>query len=313
MSDNSPNDEDLFQNAIADTPAVAETTTETPQNVVETPQTVDEPATEGRVRDPLTGRFAAKAETTEPATDRPAIQGEAPAAQPDNAAQVPSWRLREVNDAREKAERLYQEEVAARQNLERQFSQMRQQWEASQRKPEEPADFYADPNAAFRQGVAPLEQQIQGLSTNLNLKVSRVLAVVEHGKEPVAEMEKAVEAAMRAGHPDMHNLAAQMRNSEDPVGVAMQWYQRDKLVKETGGDLATFKQRMLDEALKDPAFLAKALGQAKAQASGQLPGSTPNNLVQLPPSINRATSSASPHDEAGDLSDRSLYSFATQK
>lgn len=312
MSDNSPNDEDLFQNAIADTP-VAETPTETTTPVVETPQIVDEPATEGRVRDPLTGRFAAKAETTEPAPDQPAIQGEAPAAQPDNAAQVPSWRLREVNEAREAAERRALENEQRASNLERQFTALQRQLAEQQKQPAEPVDFFADPNAAMNQSLAPIEQRMRQMQNNFMLRASKAEAIITHGREAVNEMEKAVEQAMKAGHPELPALSAQMANSDDPVGVAMQWYQRDKLVKETGGDLATFKQRMLDEALKDPAFLAKALGQAKAQASGQLPGSTPNNLVQLPPSINRATSSASPHDEAGDLSDRSLYSFATQK
>ena len=290
------NDKELFDNAIADTPA------ETPTEVVETPQNVDEPATEGRVRDPETGRFA-KAETPAPVTEQPQAEPQAePQVQPDNAAHVPSWRLREVNEAREAAERRFNDEVAARQNLERQLAEIRQQNQPKA----EPIDIFTDPDAAFKQRLSPVEEQMRTMQANFNLRASKAEAIAGHGKAAVDEMEKALGEAMRSGQPDMQTLSVQMRNSDDPVGVAMNWYQRDKLVKETGGDLSAFKTNLL----KDPTFLAQALEAAKAQASGQSPGTRPNTVVQLPPSINRATSAASPHDEAGDLSDKSLYANA---
>lgn len=292
------NDKELFDQAIADTPA------ETPEPQAGTPE--PEAKADETPRDEM-GRFAPKS-TPIPSDSTIPQTSEAPKEQPDNAANVPSWRLREVNEAREAAERRATENDQRARQFEQQLAEMRGQLQQQNQKPQEPVEWFSDPNAAFKQNITPLETQIQGLGSNLNLKVSRVLAVVEHGKEAVAEMEKAVEEQMRAGNPAMRTLAAQMNNADDPVGVAMQWHQREKLVKETGGDLTSYKSRMQDDLLKDPAFLAKALEAAKAQASG----SKPNTLVQIPPSINRATSAASPHDDPGDLSDASLYAAATR-
>jgi len=292
-----PNDKELFEQAISNEP---------PAEVEVKPEVTQEANTEaGRARDEQ-GRFAAKEQQTEPVQTEPVAAAQAPAA--DKDAHVPSWRLREVNEAREAAERRATDAFNRLSEMEQQLAQLRQQNTPKA----EPVDFFQDPNAAFKQNVAPLESQIQQLGAGLGLKVSRALAMVEHGKDAVAEMEKAIGEAMTARHPGIPQLRAQMQGSDDPVGLAMQWYQREKLLQETGGDLSAYKTRMFDEALKDPAFLAKALEAAKAQASGQAPGAKPNNLVQLPPSINRQTSAASPHEQAGDMSDASLYAAATR-
>lgn len=298
------NDKELFDNAIADTPAEAATVTETPATGPEAVQT----ETAASIARDDKGRFAPK----EQAAPAEAVQPtDTTSAQQDTAAHVPSWRLREVNEAREAAERRAQETEARARDFERQLEDMRRQFMAQQPKAE-PVDFFADPDAALKNRLDPFEQRVQAIERNANLRASRAENIAIHGRDTVTEMEKAVEQAMRSGHPELPALRMQMLQSEDPVGVAMQWYQRDKLLKETGGDLSSYKSKMLDDALKDPAFLAKALEAAKQQASGQVPGSKPNNVVQIPPSISRATAAASPHEENGDLSDRSLYSFATR-
>ena len=89
----------------------------------------------------------------------------------------------------------------------------------------------------------------------------------------------------------------------------MQWYQRDKLLKETGGDLTSYRTRIIEEALKDPATLAKAVELARGQASQVPPGSRPN--VQLPPSINKATGSGVSNAVADDdASDAATFRYA---
>lgn len=287
------NDQELFNAAISDEPIAEVAAEPTPEPQAE--------ATDGTARDDK-GRFAPKEPKAEPVAD--ASQA---AQQPDNAAHVPSWRLREVNEAREAAERRALASENRYQAMERQLAEMRQQ---AQPKPE-PVDFYADPDAALKQRLDPVEQRMQEMQQNFNLRASKVEAVSTYGREAVVDMEKSLGEAMNSGHPGLSMLRAQMRESDDPVGVAMQWHQREKLLKETGGDLSAYKSRTLEDALKDPAFLAKALDAARSQASGQAPG-TRTNLVQLPPSLNRAASSGSPHDQAGDLSDSSLYGYATR-
>lgn len=298
------NDKELFESAISDTPLEA-----TPEPAQETPAPA-EADTDGQPRDDK-GRFAPKAaEADEPAPQaEAALQPAAQQQQTDTAAQVPSWRLREVNEEREAAVRRAIDAEARAQSVERQIAELRRQ---SEPKPE-PIDVYADPLGAFKQQLSPIEQQLQTTNANTNLKMSRLEAMIVHGAEAVTEAEKAVGEAMKAGHPGMAALAAEMRNSEHPVGVALNWHQREKLLKETGGDLSSYKNKTLEDALNDPAFLAKAMERARAQASGQAqPNGKPNTTVQLPPSLNRAPSAASPHEEIGTLADRDLYAFATR-
>lgn len=284
-------DKELFESAISDTPIETEAPAEQP---------VAEAVSDGPARDDK-GRFAPKE-----APEAPAIEAKPVEAKLENEAHVPSWRLREVNEAREAAERRSQEAHDRAVRIEQELAALRQ----AQQKLQEPVDPWSDLPGYLQQSQSTLDQRIAQIEQRANLRASKAEAIAIHGRDAVAEMEKAIEAAMRSGHPEMQALSVQMQRSDDPVGAAMQWYQRDKLLKETGGDLNAYRTKALDEALKDPAFLAKALEAAKAQASGQ-PGKL-NSIVQLPPSINRATSAGSPHEEGGDLTDRSLYQYATR-
>jgi hypothetical protein len=102
-----------------------------------------------------------------------------------------------------------------------------------------------------------------------------------------------------------------MLASDHPVDVAVNWHKRAKLVETTGGDLDAYRQRILDEATKDPAFQAKVLEAARATAGR--PGSRPQ--VQIPPSLNKAAGSGVSNadlDEA-DMSDRSLFKHALRR
>lgn len=279
------NDQELFESAVSDAPVEI---TEAPAEVVQ--------ANDGPARDEQ-GRFAAREPEQQAA---PAVP---PVAEPvKDEAHVPSWRLREVNEAKEAAERRAQEAADRAAQFERQLAEFQKQ----QAKPQEPVDPWSDLPGHIQQTLSPYDQRIQQLQSDTMFKMSRLSAMVEHGKEPVLEMEKYIQS--KQGDPQLRLLAVQMQNSDDPVGVAMQWYQRDKLLSETGGDLSSYKNKLLEDALKDPAFLAKAVEMVRSQ------GSQPktNSIVQLPPSINRATSAASPHEDVGDLSDRSLYAHATR-
>lgn len=289
------NDKELFEAAISDAP-------------VETVETPAEPEVAvdagGPVRDEK-GRFAPK----EPGEPEAPAQVEQLIAAKSDEAHVPSWRLREVNDAREAAERRAQQAEAERQAFQQQMAELQRQVQSFQ-KPQEQVDPWQDLPGHIQQTLSPYDRRLNAIESSTAFKMSRLTAMVEHGKENVLEMEKYIEQEQRSNNPQLRMLGVQMQNSDDPVGVAMQWYQRDKLLKETGGDLSSYKNKMLEDALKDPAFLAKAVEAVKAQ-TGQ-PGARPQTTVQLPPSINRATSAGSPHEESGDLSDRSLYAFATR-
>jgi hypothetical protein len=261
------------------------------------------------------GRFAPKTEQEQPEAPVTAQQ-ETPAQQPqqpaddDKSGNVPSWRLREVREAREAAERRA-EQAERERAVERQQLAALQREIAELRKPkQDPVDFYADPDAAFKQRLTPLEERQANFESAMQFRLSRTMAIAEHGAAAVKEMEEAVRKANREGHPEIRQLSAQMDASDDPVSVAMNWHKRTKLMDSTGGDLDAYRQRILDEAAKDPAFQAKVLEAARAQAGQQQPGSRP--AINLPPSLNRAPGSGVTNAELddADMSDRALFKHA---
>jgi hypothetical protein len=268
----------------------------------------------GRLRG-ADGKFVARPnDTPAAATQQPAEQQpEQPT--DDNAAQVPSWRLREVREAREAAERKAEEASREAYAIRQQMQELQRRFEDATKPKQQPVDFFENPDAALQQRLSPIEQRFEQLQSRLMLNSSRAMAVAMHGAEAVKEMEAAVDKASRDGHPEMSLLAAQMRASDDPVQVAMQWHQRTKLQQEVGNDLNAYKTKLQDELLANPEFLAKAVAKAtgQAQQNAQQPNARPN--IQLPPSLNRATGSGSNagHGEDDDMSDRALFRHAAAR
>lgn len=277
----------------------------------------DTPAeTPERPRDDL-GRFAPKAEAENAPADAPreaakpeteAAPAEAVEQPKDDTANVPSWRLREVREAREAAERKAEEATRERYALQSQLEQMQNELKQLRTPKAEPVDFFADPDNALKQRIEPLQSDLAQFKNELRLEMSKELAVIKYGEPAVKEMEAAIQQAMDSRHPDVPSLSARMRNSNNPVSVAMDWYKNQKLLSETGGDLAAYKAKVREEALKDPEFMAKAMESARTQA-GAAPGSRPN--IQLPPSLSRAPGSApSAAVDDADMSDRALFKQA---
>jgi hypothetical protein len=291
-------DGELFAQASADTPA---------EPVVETKP--DETP-----RDEL-GRFAPKDEAeAKPAEAKPEAKAEEPkpAEQADDKdGQVPSWRLRELRLERDDFAKRADEASRNAHSLQSRMQQMERELSQLKAPKQEPVDFFADPNAAFKQQIAPIEQQFNQLASELRLDSSKAMAIALHGAKAVTEMEAAVEKAMAENNPDIMQLAAQMRSSKDPVSLAMKWHQRSKLWETTGGDPEAYRQRILDDALKNPEFQAKVIEAARGQAQ-PTNGTRPN--IQMPPSLNRipgsGTSTAA--QDSDDVSDRALFEHAVR-
>lgn len=294
-------DKELFESAISDQPITpAETAPETPETV-----------TDDRPRDEQ-GRFAAKAPDADAApTQQQPGATEEPAQQPqDDDAKVPSWRLRELREQREAAEARARDYETRERATAQQLAHLQRQFEQATKKPPEPVDFFTDPDTAVDQRINPLRDQFSQDISDIRLDNSRTRAMVRYGAGAVDEMEAAVDQAMKGNDPDMPSLAASMRNSRDPVGVAMEWHKRTKLIKETGGDINAYREKTLEAALNDPTFLAKALERARTQASGSQNG-RPN--VQLPPSIGRIASAAPALDDGdSDTSEAALFRRASR-
>lgn len=226
--------------------------------------------------------------TTETAAEKPVVD--------DNAPLVPSWRLREINEekrrATEEAERLKAELAQLRQ------AQPRQQ---EQPKPAEKVakpDPLIDPDGYEKYLEAKVEEKLLN-----NQRESSLLAA--HGKYK-NEFEEAYAAAQKAVDPA---LKARMQVSRDPGETLIQWHREQKTRQEIGGDLNAYKQRLRDEALKDPEFRKAAMAAWQAEAQ-PLTNGRPN--VALPPSINGVSrSNAALSSTIGnDLSDDGLWEHA---
>lgn len=261
------------------------------------------------------GRFApkteAKVEPEVPAQPEQPPQPQQPT-DDDKSGQVPSWRLREVREAREAAERRAEQEAQQRYALQQQLQQMQRQMETLQKPKQEPVNFYDNPDGALDQRLQPVEERMSQFESRMRYNMSRVMAIATHGAGLVAETEQAVEKATRENHPDVPMLVAQLRASDDPVGVAVQWHKRSKLLTETGGDLSSYRQKILDEAMKDPAYQAKVLEAARGQATQQ----QTRPSVQLPPSLSRAAGTGATEPVGlsdADMSDAALYAHATAR
>lgn len=165
-----------------------------------------------------------------------------------------------LDEARGKAKR-YTEQVASfettvsemrRQNdgLSRQVTELLQRIPVPQQQPrndEPPPDFFADPDAALTHRLSPFENRLNTVAQTMTLRASKAENIAAHGREAVTKMEAAIGEAMASGDQEMPALRAAMLQSDDPVGVAMSWYQRRSVLNEVGSDPAAYRQKLRDE------------------------------------------------------------------
>ena len=281
--------------------------------MAETPERTEPEVTEteDRPRDEA-GRFVSKAPDAEAAPIQQQAPETAPQPDDDKAAQVPSWRLREVNEQRTAAERRAEETERRAYAYQQQLQDVQRQLAELNKPKATPVDFFENPEGALQQRVEPIQQGFERQLGELKLDMSRELAVIKYTEQAVSEMETAVAQAMQRGDPEMANLAAQMRAAKFPALKAMEWHQQAKLRSEVGTDLNAYKTKLQEELLGNPEFLAKAVAKATGQAQQAAVGSRPN--IQLPPSLNKASGSghSDPAEEA-DMTDRGLFRHAMRR
>lgn len=283
-------DKELFEAAVSDTPV--ETVTETPE-----PVQTDQP------RDDK-GRFAAKAEDAEQETVAVAQTEQKPVEQKPDEAHVPSWRLREEREAREAAERRAQEERAYWQ---------RQLQEVQARLPKvEPTpapDVFENPNAflehGVRQHVEPISREVQ----NIREGFSRMFAEDKHGPEKVKAARDWIEQGFANRDPEAIAAYQRAMNSMHPYGELVKAHQQRTVYSQIGDDPSAWFEKTLADKLSDPTFAGSIL-QKIQQTQTSNPQRT--NIVQLPPSLSRVPAAAPRVDDEGDLSDASLFKYATR-
>lgn len=276
-------DADLFRDANSDE-APADTV------VAETPDAPEEQA--GQPRDEA-GRFAGKPETapeTPAATDPPA---RAPV--DDNAAMVPSWRVREINDEK----RTLAEKLAALE-AERQTWQ-RQQPVREEKQPEKVAkpDPLLDPEGYAKAVREELREEILSDRREDSMRNARDANPKEFGEAYAAATQNGVDLGLKA----------RMQAARDPGKVLLEWHREQKTRAEVGTDPNAYFDKRLATFLADPANQAKVLEQIRGGVQPATNGKSPP--VSLPPSLTRATSAAAiASADDDDVSDAGLWRHA---
>jgi hypothetical protein len=254
----------------------------------------DEVATEQVVTEPAVEEKPEPVAEEKPAADvvEPVVAEKPPV--DDNAPQVPSWRVREINEEKRQIaaenERM-KAELAQLRQAPRQVEQPKQPEKAARPDPLLDPDGYA---AAIRQELR---------EEALNERREESLLRAREANQ--AEFDEAYAAAQKAVDPA---LKARMQATRDLGKTLIEWHREQKTRAEVGNDLAAFRQREQERLLSDPAFLAKAIEKARDQAQPQAGKAPP---VSLPPSLTRATNAsgeANPDDN--DTSDEGLWRHA---
>jgi hypothetical protein len=272
--DQGPSDDELFNEAVSDE------TTDAP--------VVSEQA-EQRARDEA-GRFAKK-EEPETAEVVAEVQAEKPVVD-DNASQVPSWRVREINE--EKRAALAELETLRAERAQWQQRQQSQPQKADTApKPVKP-DPLIDPDG--------YEEYLEKKFEEKQLAITRENSLKSAAKTYKDEFKEAYTAAQQKVDPALRAL---MQQSDDPGETLIQWHRENKVKAEVGHDPQAWLEKKLEERLNDPAFLQKAIERSKG-ASHQADG---RPRVDLPPSLNGASRSnaALKSSTNDDVSDEDLF------
>lgn len=306
----STTDQELFNAALSDEAPVETTETTT---AATTEQVADKPAIvtdqTGRLHDPATGKFAPKT-AAETKVEAP-VEGATQQQQPDDTtAAIPGWRLSEVTRERnELREQLAQLRTA--------LFQRQQAEQPRKQEPQTPPDPFENPQEFARYAARQEVDPQLGKLTETLMYNSRLVANGIHTEEKVNAAEAAFQQAMQTGTLDQADYHKVLSNP-NIFDAAVKWHARHTALNTIGGDLDGFLAKQKEAWLNDPATQAAVAERIRAQANGQgqtAPnGARPGNIVQLPPSLNKATAAAgNTLDDAGDLSSASLYAAATAR
>jgi len=272
-------DQELFDDANAD----------------EVTETTETPEPEAKEQQPETPAAATAETETKAATDQ---QARTPV--DDNAAQVPSWRVREINDEK----RVLAEKVAA-------LEAERLNWQRQPQPAAQPAPQVAAPPARPDPLLDP-EGYAAAVREEVRqemLNERREASLANAHKTYKTEFEEAYAAAQKAVDPA---LKARMQQSRDPGETLIAWHREQKTRAEVGDDPNAYFQKKLDAWLADPANQAKVIERARGTATQQ-PGQTRQAApaVSLPPSLTRATNASSDVSaDDNDISDDGLWRHA---
>jgi hypothetical protein len=226
------------------------------------------------------GRFA-KAQAEAEAVAKEADKGNG---EDRDGGQIPSWRLREI---REERDRIAAAHEADRRELET-LKRERAQWQERQRQmreaeqaPQAP-DPIADPQgyqAFVDQQVAARFQSVEQQMRNWRVNMTFADQHEQHGE--------AFEKAMQALESSRDKEAIQsVMEAINPGKALMKWHRKQAAMAEVGDDLDGYNAKLRAKLKADPEFRKEFMAEMEAEARGNS-GRSAGNVTDLP-SLNRA-------------------------
>lgn len=258
----------------------------------------EQPVTQDRTRDEQ-GRFARKEEQ---ATLEAKTEAQAETQKED--AHVPSWRLREVSEAKRAAEKRAEENERKLRELEGLIQQFQRQ-QQPQTQPAVADLLFDKPEEAIGQVVSPLVQRAEQRAAQAETRAAKIEAILEYSRDEVAAAEKAFNEAAESGQMD-RNEWARIQQSPNPFAAAVEWHKRNAVLSEVGTDPTAWLEKKKQELLNDPSFVAQVIERVRGGGNAPQGGTAPNTVTRLPPSLNKASGSATRSTEEFDDSDRGL-------
>ena len=257
-----------------------------------------------RIRDEK-GRFAPQVARTGPETAPPGIDGQQPAidGQQKPEEQVPSWRLREINEERRQLQAERDQLRAEQARTQAYLEQMRRQ----QAPPQEPQlpDPVLDPagyTKALQENMRrEFAQQQAADRLNFNLEMTHM----RYGER----FEKAFEQIISEGQRGNQQLVRHITSQPNPGEALMRWFTQNQVMAEVGPDPAAYQKKVREQLLNDPEFLAQAEQtlRERAMGGGQ---QRPNTVVKMPPSLSKATGTSETMPTHTDGSEAALFNYA---
>lgn len=235
----------------------------------------------------------------------PAAVVQQPAPQPQQTEPaIPPGVLREAKEAARAAERRAMD-------LEARLAAFERQQQAAQQQPRPRSDPFENTSAFVQEEVQPIIDPIQQEIVKVRETFSRMFAEQVHGAETVKSAYEAIAQGLQSGDPAAVTAYQRAMKSVNPYGDIVAWHKQQSTLQEIGGDLNAYRQRILDEALKDQAFQAKVIEatRAQAQAAGAV---IAKPVVSSLPNINKVGAAALPAGQEDD-SDEALFSKTTAR
>jgi hypothetical protein len=229
-------------------------------------------------------------------------EGQKPTAEDEASGRVPVWRVKEITEEKRRVadenERLKAELARLRQPQQQPQPQQVQQSET------EVPDPILDPKGYAKHVRDEIRGELLAERREESMKAAR-----EANTQAFDEAYQASLEAMRNG--DV-TIRARMQSSRDPGRTLLDWHKEQKAMREVGSDPNAWLEKKLEERLKDPAFLAKAVELARGSApAAQQQNGRPR--VELPPSLNGASRSNAQLRSAmnADIDDDALFDQTT--